>query len=411
MPPDAQAVSGNSRTRRPIAYAWVAVLVLAATVGWMFQTQFMWRYLALTDSDVLIFRQAAEAVRDGLPLYDLRFGEVGGWTWPPFGAIAVLPTLLVPLDLLLPVSYAVSIACLVVVVALCARPLLDRAPDRTGRALALIGLTLLAIPLTPVADTLGLGQIGLVLLLLVTLDLVVVARRAPRWHGVLIGVATAVKVTPGLFVVHLLVTRQWRAAATAVGTTLACWLLAAAVLWRDSADYWGRGLLLAVNDRVDGFGSWVYNQSWMGLVDGLPAPWPIVLWLLLSAATVVVALIASARAHAAGDPVMVLGLVGLASVLVTPIAWHHHAVWVVPALLAVVGDGRTRWRNAGAGVVAVLLMIPSRLPTLPPDRYVVEYVALLLLMLAVVRRGSRAPEGISASPSPREDRAAPGRPR
>jgi alpha-1,2-mannosyltransferase len=403
--------SSAPSTRRTIAYAWVAVLVLAATVGWMFQTQFMWRYLALQDSDVLIFRQAAEAVRDGLPLYDLRFGEVGGWTWPPFGAIAVLPTLLVPLDLLLPVSYAVSIACLVAVVALCARPLLDRAPDRTGRTLALIGLTLLAIPLTPVADTLGLGQIGLVLLLLVALDLVVVARRAPRWHGVLIGVATAVKVTPGLFVVHLLVTRQWRAAATAVGTTLLCWLLAAAVLWRDSADYWGRGLLLAVNDRVDGFGSWVYNQSWMGLVDGLPSPWPIVLWLLLSAATAVVALIASARAHAAGDPVMVLGLVGLASVLVTPIAWHHHAVWVVPALLAVVGDGRTRWRNAGAGVVAVLLMIPSRLPTLPPDRYVVEYVALLILMLAVARRGSVAAEEISASPSPREDRAAPGPPR
>ena len=402
----------DSGRGRALVYAWIGVLVAAATVGWMFQTQFMWRYLTLTDSDVLIFRQAAEAVRDGQPLYDLRFGEVGGWTWPPFGALAVLPTLLVPLDLLQPVSYAISTACLVVVVSLCARPLLDRAPDRPGRALALIGLTLLAIPLTPVADTLGLGQIGLVLLLLVTLDFVVVARRAPRWHGVLLGIATAIKVTPGLFVVHLLVTRQWRAAATAIATTLACWLLAAAVLWRDSADYWGRGLLLSVNDRVDGFGSWVYNQSWMGLVDGLTPPWPTVLWLLLSAATVVVALRASARSHRSGDAVMVLGLVGLASVLVTPIAWHHHAVWVVPALLAVVGDGRTSWRTVGAGVVAVLLMVPSRLPTLPPDRYVVEYVALLVLMLVVVeRRETAGPQAISGSPSPPSDRAAPGQSR
>ena len=40
------------------------------------------------------------------------------------------------------------------------------------------------------------------------------------WAGVGIGLATAVKLTPALFIAYLLITRQWRVAATAVGTTI-----------------------------------------------------------------------------------------------------------------------------------------------------------------------------------------------
>ena len=44
-------------------------------------------------------------------------------------------------------------------------------------------------------------------------------RRVPR--GVLVGLAMAVKLTPGVFVVHYLVNRRWKEAATAVGTAVA----------------------------------------------------------------------------------------------------------------------------------------------------------------------------------------------
>ena len=40
------------------------------------------------------------------------------------------------------------------------------------------------------------------------------------WAGVGIGLATSVKLTPALFILYLLVTRQWRAAMTAIGTTI-----------------------------------------------------------------------------------------------------------------------------------------------------------------------------------------------
>jgi alpha-1,2-mannosyltransferase len=53
-------------------------------------------------------------------------------------------------------------------------------------------------------------------------------------------------------------------------------------------------------------------------------------------------------------------LVGLTSLVVSPVSWVHHAVWVVPALGVVLGDGRDRRRVAGAIAVAVLYLL--RLP-------------------------------------------------
>ncbi len=374
---------GAGTSFSPIALLALATLAVAVTVGWLMQWFYMWGYVGLAESDLVLFREAGRAVLDGVPLYSLRFDDVGGWTWPPFGALFMVPLAVVPDAALMPLAYAANVGFLVAIVWICTGPLRLRLPGAVPRRLAVVGLTLVALPITPVADVLGLGQIGLLLLLLCTLDLVVVQRRTPKAGGILVGVATAIKITPALFIVHFLVTRQWRAAATAATTVVACWSVAAVLLWDDTYTYWSQGLLLHVNERIDDFGSWVYNQSWMGLVDGLPAPLPLVLWVVLSAVTLVVALRAAANAHRAHDPVIVLGLVGLASVLVTPVAWHHHAVWVVPALLALLGDGRTRWRLVAAPVLAVVLMIPSRFPSGAPDFYVVAYVVLGVALLAL----------------------------
>jgi len=330
----------GARSRLGVAaLAGVIALVAFTMLGWVFQWTFMWGYVGYADSDLAAFRAGASVIADGGALYDATFGP-GGWTYPPFGGLVMLPLLAVPEAWLRPLSYVVNVSALLVVVWLCAGPLLRRVASRGARIAVVVGVSAVAVATTPVADVLGLGQIGLLLLLLVTVDLVVVGTRGSRWHGVLLGVATAVKLTPGLFVVHLAITRQWRAAATALGTTVACWLAAAAVLRDDTITYVTRAVPFHLNDQIDGFGDWVYNQSWRGLVDGLPAPWANTLWVALSVATLVAGLWAAQRARR--DPVLVLGILGIVSVLVTPIAWHHHAVWVVPGLLALVGDARSR---------------------------------------------------------------------
>ena len=96
----------------------------------------------------------------------------------------------------------------------------------------------LAVAIEPVRETLGYGQVNLLLFALIMADLVALRWRVPAghrtaarptarccgfcysgaWAGVGIGLATAVKLTPALFIVYLLITRQWRAAMTAIGT-------------------------------------------------------------------------------------------------------------------------------------------------------------------------------------------------
>jgi alpha-1,2-mannosyltransferase len=381
--PVVQADEGASSRLRTLLV--VAILTFAASIALIMQWFTAWSFVTWEASDLSVYRQAGEVIASGGPLYDVRFVP-GFWTYPPFGGLVMVPLTLVPLDVLFPLSYLVNAVGLAVVIALTGRPLLHRAPDAAGRVLMVVGLTLLALTLTPVAEVLALGQIGVLLMVACCLDLLVVGQRFPRAQGVLVGIATAVKLTPGIFVLHWLVTRQYRAALTALGTTAGCWLLAAVVLRQDTATYVERLLLFRTNDQIDGYGGSVMNQSWRGLVDGLPSPASSLLWLALAAITLLLGLQGAARACRVGRPAAAVGILGLASVLVTPIAWHHHAVWVVPAVLALVDDGRHRIRLAGATLITVLLMIPARLEGPLADRYTLLYVVLLGWLLVIVRQ-------------------------
>ncbi len=87
-----------------------------------------------------------------------------------------------------------------------------------------------SLAIEPVRETLGYGQVNLLLFGLIIADLVALRWRARAevsqvggspivqylrsgaWAGVGIGLATSIKLTPALFILYLLVTRQWRAA-------------------------------------------------------------------------------------------------------------------------------------------------------------------------------------------------------
>lgn len=61
--------------------------------------------------------------------------------------------------------------------------------------------------------------------------------------------------------------------------------------------------------------------------------------------------------------------VGITTVLVSPISWQHHAVWIVPALIFLLGVGRSRLVRVGCLVVLVvsLLRLPHWLSGLGPN--------------------------------------------
>ena len=186
--------------------------------------------------------------------------------------------------------------------------------------------------LEPFRQTLSFGQINIYLGLLVLVDLLVLGRRGSKWTGVGIGLATAIKLTPGIFIIYLLVVGRWRAAITAIGTVVGVNLLSALIAPTETWRYFTS--LMWETSRV-GFLDTTTNQSINGLLARLDAPFAPgrLPWLLLAALVAGVRFLAGPPGRLAGDELAGLTIAGLVGVLVSPVSWVHHIVWVFPAMV------------------------------------------------------------------------------
>ena len=336
LPPPARSRLRRLTTGRP---AVDAVLVLAALVVPLVASHhdgLGWLRLV----DLTVYRDGGESVLVGRPVYEQTAEGTGlPFTYPPLAALLAVPLALTDLDVARWASSALGLAIVGWVCARCARPLLDRAGDRRLVLLAL--LVAAAVWLYPVRETLRFGQVNLVLLALVLADL---TARSPRWpRGALVGLAMAIKLTPGIFVPYLWLSGRRRAAVVAAGTaaglTVAVWLVAPGT----SRAFWLDALLqperLGDNDNAS-------NQSLRGMLMRAPLPEDLVSvgWVPLAALVALLGLRRAVQAHRAGDEVLAVGLVGLLAVLCSPVAWMHHLVWLLPLLAAVLSDGRDRGR-------------------------------------------------------------------
>ncbi len=143
------------------------------------------------------------------------------WSWSPSRADKILwiPMVYGPLLIAVRVGF---------------RPLLDRA----GNAVLVVLRALLAVAayLQPVKQEIGFGQVDLLLLALCAVDCLV---DSPRWpRGLLIGLATAIKLEPGVFIIYFLLTGRRREAGTAALSFAALTALAWLISPRDSMAYW-----------------------------------------------------------------------------------------------------------------------------------------------------------------------------
>ena len=77
-------------------------------------------------------------------------------------------------------------------------------------------LTAAMLCLVPVWRTIALGQVNVLLMAMVAVDVLAVTARGSRWGGLLTGVAAAVKLVPLIFIAHLLLTGKRTAAARAL---------------------------------------------------------------------------------------------------------------------------------------------------------------------------------------------------
>ncbi|MFD4948658.1 glycosyltransferase 87 family protein [Streptomyces sp. NPDC058409] len=274
-------------------------------------------------------------IRHGGRIYDYLLPGTGyGFTYPPFAAVCMLPMLLVG-----PTGAVVGS----VLLNAAASVLLLRGPLRElplGRG-GLLVAGCLFVMLEPVRDTFSLGQVNLLLMALVHAD-----GGRGRFAGVGIGLATAFKLTPGIFIGYLLLTGRRRAAAVATGTTVAATVIGVLAAPHASWVFWTRALW--DTHRVGAL-DYVSNQSLQGALARLGAARPV--WVLAVLVVLVLWACRVGRTTAVGDDEAGMALTGVAACLVSPVTWVHHLVWAVPAIALLARTGR---RAVAAALYVVL---------------------------------------------------------
>nr|WP_249713878.1 glycosyltransferase 87 family protein [Micromonospora sp. NBRC 107566] len=330
----------------------MSIVVVLAAVTTAFA---LWRSARHGLFDLKVYYGAVNFWVHGGELYDyLKPFSTYGFTYPTFAALTMLPMVLVPWPVAAVFTVLFGIAAAALVLWWVVTPVARRVgwPPWFAYAISLA----LVIAYEPMRETINFGQVNMILLFLVAADLLrLVARRHPL-AGVGIGLATAIKLTPGIFILYLLLTRRWRAALVASGTFAGASVLAGAVAPNASREFWTSALW--DTDRV-GRLDFVSNQSLQGVVARMNSLYPSrLLWLLL----VVLALVVWAwRVWASrGDELFGLAVTGVVGALISPVTWIHHLVWLIPALVLLCDVGpyrRPRLFLAGA----LYLLLCSRL--------------------------------------------------
>jgi alpha-1,2-mannosyltransferase len=293
-------------------------------------------YLGILGShfDFQIYHGAVTDMLHGGSAYDFTLFEPHveesmGFVYPPFASLVLLPlALLSGRDAAIVMSLVTTV--LVMVAVLGSYGVVDARMRSTGRRLSGILAILAPLPLACSAaatSNMTLGQLSFAVGALVLLDVTLIPR---RWRGTLVGLAGALKLTPLILVPYYLVTRQWRAAINASVAFGAATLLSATLRWSDSLRYWLHPELVRTS-----LGELARPDNWslygvLSLTDlgGTPRT---VVWLVLAAAMLGLAVWRARRHHRAGQELEAVLVMGVVASLVAVATWPHHVLFLLVA--------------------------------------------------------------------------------
>lgn len=308
--------------------------------------------------DAWIYYHAVAQWRTGGSLYDW-YGNPTEHTWPftytPFSAWAITPFTMEP-DRWFQVQLTVATPLCVAITAAVAVRVLGHSWHTSWGVAPWIALAS-RLALEPVPKTMEYGQVNAALMAMVAVDLLVVRGRG---RGVLAGLAAAFKLTPAIAILVLLARREWRAAATMTGTALGVTSVAWLVSPAESSEFFFHAMW---DPGRAGFADYSGNQNIKGAVARLlpESAWDPV-WLMASLLTVAFAYLLVVQLGRLGrrDPdhggltlLVQTCVVMTAGLLVSPISWSHHWVWIVPTLLALAAWAR-RYDDVATTGAAVL---------------------------------------------------------
>jgi alpha-1,2-mannosyltransferase len=339
-------------------WAVVALGVLAWLAALAAITPLVRGYLTTTPDqrmvDLAVYRAGGVGVLQGQPLYTVltQPPQLLPFTYPPVAALFAVPLALMPWAAAQLVWVPFIYGPLAVVIWFAFAPLLARAGRFRAAAFAVLFAG--CAYLFPMRDEMRFGQVDMVLLAMAVADC---AARAPRWpRGALVGLATAIKLIPGVFIVYLWLSGRRRAALVAAGSALAWTLGAWLVLPHDSVTYWTS--VIFDSGRL-GSNAGTSNQSLRGILlrEFLPSQAPGAAWLVLAAVVAVAGFALVRRLARQSRQLEAIAVTALLGVLLSPVSWIHHYLVVIVVIGAIVADGRSPRRIALAVGTAVFFTL------------------------------------------------------
>jgi len=294
--------------------------------------------------DSSVYRAGAALLLHGHSPYDASgLGYLHlSFTYPPAAALLFTPLAALPVQL----AWAVMAAASALALALTIRITIAAVPYwrfPVGWSTALLTVAMLC--LVPVWRTIGLGQVNVLLMAMVAVDVLAVTARRSRLGGLLVGVAAAVKLVPLIFIPYLFLTGKPAAAARALAVFAGLQGLTLLIAPQDSA-YWTSYVFKT--DRI-GPAQQPYDQSLNGLVARMTgsAPWSAHAAWVIGAVLAIPALMLVLRYHRRGHDVSALCVTACFGLLLAPVSWLPCWVWIAPVLVALSSWLQVTWRGAG----------------------------------------------------------------
>ena len=333
-------------------------MVLALSIA----ARLAWTYLVPNGAnfvDLHVYLGGAAALDQPGTLYSYVYAEQTPdfplpFTYPPFAALVFYPLTKLPFAVVAVAWQIGIIAALYGVVRMSQRLI-----GRGTHAVAMVW-TAVGIWIEPLRSTFDYGQINVILVLAVLW-----AAYSSRWwlSGLLVGLAAGIKLTPAVTGLYFLGMRRWGAALFSAVVFAATVAVSVAVIGQQARYYFTD--LLGDASRIGPIGT-SFNQSWRGAISrilGHDAGYG-QLVLAAIAVTAVLAVLAW-RALDSRDRLGRLLVVQLFGLLLSPISWTHHWVWLLPLMIWLLDTGARA--VAGAWLVLTLVGVPWLLSFAQPS--------------------------------------------
>ncbi|GFG55334.1 polyprenol-phosphate-mannose-dependent alpha-(1-2)-phosphatidylinositol pentamannoside mannosyltransferase [Mycolicibacterium agri] len=393
------------------AAPWLLLISIAARLAWTYLVPNGANFV-----DLHVYVGGAGALDHADTLYDYVYADQTPdfplpFTYPPFAAVVFYPLHLLPFGFVA-FAWQLGVVAALYGVARLSQKLLTLDGGCASRRVAMLW-TAVGIWLEPLRSTFDYGQINVLLVLAV-----LYAVYNTRWwvSGLLVGLAAGVKLTPAVSGLYFLGVRRWATVVFSAVVFLATIAVSALVVGGQTRYYFTE--LLGDAKRVGPIGT-SFNQSWRGGISrilGHDAGYgPVVVAAIL--VTAVLAFLAW-RAVGTDDRLGGIVVVQLFGLLLSPISWTHHWVWVLPLMIWLLhGPLRERlgarilgWGWLALTIVGVPWLLSFAQPTIWQISrpwylawagliYIVATLATLAWVATTARHSLRS--GRSREPSPR----------